>query len=255
MTLNLITAAGSGLPAGGTTNQVLKKASAADGDAEWADTAALSNATPSRVGDAAAGSSPDAARADHTHAPLMFKMASGLAYQLGAYSNNQLNLSQGKMLVTPIVIPNAVTFHTVAIRLNTTAAGSFVRFGLYADSSGVPGALLYDSGDVSTAGNNVRYEGVYPEDAGWSVAAGLYWMALAQQSSPGASAFYATSAGPFVGLTGVQVPTSTWGIGLPHRAIGAPAPVGPLPSSFPARNTWDGYSSSNLMPLFEVRIR
>lgn len=65
--------AGQGVPAGGTTGQVLKKASGTDYDTEWADesgggsTIEPYTSTPAALGTASAGSSDKYARGDHVH--------------------------------------------------------------------------------------------------------------------------------------------------------------------------------------------
>lgn len=76
--------AGPGVPTGGTTGQVLKKASGTDYDAEWADESGGGAAvepytsTPAALGTASAGSSDAYARGDHVH-----QMPT--ASQVGAY--------------------------------------------------------------------------------------------------------------------------------------------------------------------------
>lgn len=60
--------AGPGVPSGGTTGQVLKKASGTDLDTAWGNEPSASDAAPQALGTAAAGSSGDYSRADHVHA-------------------------------------------------------------------------------------------------------------------------------------------------------------------------------------------
>ena len=64
--------AGPGVPSGGTAGQVLKKASGADYDTEWADEGGGSSVSPytsnpAPLGTASPGSSADYARGDHVH--------------------------------------------------------------------------------------------------------------------------------------------------------------------------------------------
>ena len=72
---------GTGVPAGGTTGQYLKKKSNTDGDVEWGTLSVPSaaTATPSDLGTAAVGSSSKYAKEDHVH-----KMPS--ASDVGAYA-------------------------------------------------------------------------------------------------------------------------------------------------------------------------
>lgn len=57
------------IPTGGTTGQLVAKASNADFDITFVNAAALSNATPLPAGAASAGSSVAASRSDHSHPP------------------------------------------------------------------------------------------------------------------------------------------------------------------------------------------
>lgn len=85
------------------------------------------------------------------------------------------NPGAGVLVACPVFIPNACTLDRLAVAISAAgAAGSISRLGLYADSNGLPGALLVDTGsfatDVTTLGTRtISYAVPGP---------GLYWTAF-----------------------------------------------------------------------------
>lgn len=218
---------GSSVPAGGTTGQVLKKNSNTDGDSGWGDTAALSNATPLGSGDAAAGTSPDAARADHVHpARWPVKMRTGFAYAPGASGNT--SPGNGVLAVAARLIAQAVTLSQLVIRATTVNASGVIRIGIWDDSSGLPGALRYDSGDLSTAANNITHSPA----GGLVLPAGLVWVGIVPQNA-NLAAFRALAASDDPASTMVKMNAGfDPNVGVLHpTATGIAA--GALPNPFP----------------------
>lgn len=82
------------------------------------------------------------------------------------------------MYCMPWYLGNTISLDYMAVNLIAGgAAGSVVRFGLYADNNGAPGALLNDFGTAVATGTgetSVSFAAV-------SVVAGSYWVAVAIQ--------------------------------------------------------------------------
>jgi hypothetical protein len=76
------------------------------------------------------------------------------------------------MVYYPMYIPNAVTVASLSANITNPIGSGSIRFALYSDNAGKPGALLYDSGTiaVNTAGV-VTQSGVSTE-----LAAGTVWI-------------------------------------------------------------------------------
>lgn len=122
------------IPAGGTTGQVLQKASDTDRDLEWA--------TPSAGGGGL---------------PLQLPIADGRYYttpfaaniQADFYSNNNI------LSAIPFVVGEAKTWTALGTQFSTAGGvGALARIGIYTDSGGYPDALVVDSGnlDISSPG-------------------------------------------------------------------------------------------------------
>lgn len=98
-----------------------------------------------------------------------------------------LTMTASRMYCQRIVVPRAVSVDRYNVLVNTSAASSSLRFGLYTDGSGYPGALV--------AGSEVS--GVSSTSTGWkngsitalALSAGIYWIAcVAQGGAPGLAA-------------------------------------------------------------------
>ena len=83
------------------------------------------------------------------------------------------------LYATPIHISQQVTLSSIGIEVTAFAAGN-VRLGIYYDSAGAPGALLQDSGAVSTGTAN----GFKSVATGQVLTAGLWWLACDFDAAP-----------------------------------------------------------------------
>lgn len=82
--------------------------------------------------------------------------------------------------VVPWRVPSAVTLSKIGCEVTTAGeAGSKVRLGIYADASGVPGALVVDGGQINGDSNTVQEATINV-----SLDPGLYWIGAAAQSAP-----------------------------------------------------------------------
>jgi hypothetical protein len=80
----------------------------------------------------------------------------------------------------PFLVPTSQTFDRIAIRV-TIAAGTNARMGIYADDGSVaPGALILDSGAISTASTGVK-EVTINNTLGPGA---LIWLALVADGAP-----------------------------------------------------------------------
>lgn len=128
----------------------------------------------------------------------------------------------GQLHAYPLIINRASqAFDRIGINVNTGATGSTVRLGIYADSGGLPGALLVDAGtvDTATAGDKVL-------TIAQTLSRGRYWVAaVAQGGAPTLGTV--TGVSPYVGKPTVS--------GSGHTAAYHVTGVtGALPGSFGA---------------------
>ena len=74
-----------------------------------------------------------------------------------------------------IVFDQSVTVKALAIYVNTGAATCTARLGLFTDAPGMPGAQLFDSGDLAAATSATVVTGTLGTPL--TIAAGPYWLA------------------------------------------------------------------------------
>lgn len=117
-----------GLPAGGTTGQVLQKASNTNYDTEWA--------TASGGG-----------------VPFQMPIVDGRYYSapyFGPSLDSGLvdNYSE-QVIAIPFICAEAKTWTEIGVNCTNSGSGDGARLGIYADSNGKPGALIVDAGEVT----------------------------------------------------------------------------------------------------------
>jgi hypothetical protein len=130
---------------------------------------------------------------------------------------------------TPIPVPRGTTIERISTFVTAGAVGGNLTMGLYADSGGMPGALLYTSPSfVATASNILREDTaismLLSERVVWAAVAtvgGIQMRALSQSSGAGASFMGAPPA-----LTGTQ---HNIGVRGAYTYV-----AGVLPNPFPA---------------------
>ena len=146
---------GVGVPSGGTTGQVLKKASGTDYDTEWAtdNTAAPATATPLMDGTAAVGTATKYAREDHVH-PTDTSRAVAADFKAftvtllsSGWSSNAQTVSDAKFIASGysyIVSP---------------ASSSFAAYGeaqIYADDVSTDGSMTFHCDSVPSSNLTVN---------------------------------------------------------------------------------------------------
>lgn len=215
------------VPAGGTTGQLLAKASATDYDTSWLAQSALTVAPTQVTGTALVATTADAkgdllvASAADTVGRLAVgtdgaglvassAASSGVAWSTrgaqiavgdywipGTYDTAiTATATQGFTTYDPIYVPHTMTISEVRIQVGTgAAAGALWRLGLFSPASpdNKPGAVLADLGTVDPTGTGTK------AITGLSVVlpAGLLYVAYALQGSGagGGTFFYGTKNG------------------------------------------------------------
>jgi hypothetical protein len=112
------------------------------------------------------------------------------AYISGRYyiepgpASTALALTQSRLRVSPRHIPESATWDRIGSHVTVGAASSVLRWGIYADSNGYPGALLLDTGAApGTVDSSVT--GLREATISHTLAAGRYWIgAVAQGGAP-----------------------------------------------------------------------
>ena len=124
-------AAGQGVPASGTTGQVLKKKSGTDYDTEWANEsgggATPYTSNPAALGTASPGSSDDYSRGDHVHPKPSASDIGAIAAPASPNAGDVLTYSSGAWAAqAPASVPSAYTSTPAA--LGTASAGSSANY-------------------------------------------------------------------------------------------------------------------------------
>lgn len=91
-------------------------------------------------------------------------------------ANDAIAVVADRLYAFPVFIASSQAFTAVAV--NPTAGSGNMRAGLYADTSGAPGALITDYGTVSVAGTGMTNLAITATLAGW------YWIGLVFSGTP-----------------------------------------------------------------------
>lgn len=137
-------------------------------------------------------------------------------------------MTEGEQVYYPLLLRTATTIATMGVRTNGAAsAGAVVRFGLYADTAGVPGTLLKDSGAVAAtaAFNNVT------GTINIAVTAGLYWCTLVCQGGATTRPTVNTIIGDRTIPTVMSSDLTTALSGTPHIGYNKTGVTGTLPAA------------------------
>lgn len=94
------------------------------------------------------------------------------------------------------VAQSSVTLSAIGVEVTTFATGN-VRLGIYYDSAGTPGALLQDSGAVSTGTSN-SFKSVATSQV---LTSGWWWLAAVFDATPGVRAITTANSLHFLGAT------------------------------------------------------
>lgn len=106
---------------------------------------------------------------------LYYPAGRGVVTSAGASSGN------GVFRAVPVYIPTPTVISTMGGEVTVVGeAGSVIRFGIYADSNGVPGTLVKDFGTISGTAVAAFAEVTNPT----TLAPGWYWFGAAVQLAP-----------------------------------------------------------------------
>lgn len=174
------------------------------------------------------------------HGVLPVATGGFVQFSLNATGLTTAAMTADRMQAIPIYPARTLTFDRLLGYATTGVAATNVRFGLYADNgSGRPGALLADTGNVSTATSSSILTGTITPvtlEAGT-----VYWAVAIYSGAPTLRVFQAGS------LLMAETPDGS--------AAGAPAVLhtvqafGALPSTAPAFTT-----TSNTFPFMRARV-
>lgn len=110
--------------------------------------------------------------------PMRWIAATYVRYPIGTTAIGTLTMTANRSYATGVYVPYGASIDRVAVEVTTAGgAGSVIRFGLYADSNGAPGALISDDGTVDSATTGFKEDTV----AYTSLTAGLYWIVTSAQ--------------------------------------------------------------------------
>lgn len=152
--------------------------------------------------------------------------ASGKWYG-GAASGNATQAANS-MYMGPLLVPRSTSFQ--AIGVSCASSGGNIRLGVYGTDSttGGPGALLLDAGQVSVTSSFRSITGL-----SLTLAAGLYWLAVATQAGgtpsiwfdgqPSKNWLFPVTQSTTVGVTGMRYVNASVSGALPNPA-GVTAP-------------------------------
>lgn len=103
---------------------------------------------------------------------------SGLYYfnhpYLSSASNSSAAFAINSITYTPILVSKRTQVDRFAINVSTAVSGALARLGLYLNSSGLPGNLIFDAGEVNLSSNGTKEAVISATlDAGWYWAAGM----------------------------------------------------------------------------------
>lgn len=103
--------------------------------------------------------------------------ATGKYYGPTYYGASNVVFTNGTLYCFPWVVHEAITIDRIGILAIATASGT-VRLGAYQDSSGMPGALIFDGGTVSGTST-----AVVEATISTTIGPGVVWLAFAPQGA------------------------------------------------------------------------
>lgn len=132
---------------------------------------------------------------------------------------NVLTVTASVLYASPICVPIPTALSGIGIEVTTFATGN-VRVGIYRDSAGAPGALVVDSGAISTGTSNGFKSAVISN----TLAPGWYWLAGVFSATPGVRAIVNTSAAHLLGFSSGTDTTIHAGISVAFTYAALPDP-------------------------------
>jgi hypothetical protein len=147
---------------------------------------------------------------------------------IGQIYNNR-TLTEARLYAMPHWIPRRVTIDRLAVRVGVAGgAGSVVRLGVYADSSGFPDALLVDAGTVASDSTGIKEATLSP----LTIGPGRVWFSCVQQGGASACTLFGTNVYP-----GNWRGTSGTSMDAPFVATFRASVTGALPDPFDSTRT------------------
>lgn len=130
-------------------------------------------------------------------------------------------ITQDRLYALPIFLPGPTSIAKIGVYV-TTGSATNLRFGLYADNAGVPGALIAESGNVSANVTNA--------EVAWTVGviypAGWYWLAMVGSGTPTMQYISAGENTTIMGMTTVDLTTRITHLFKAHTFGALPNPFG-----------------------------
>jgi hypothetical protein len=147
-----------------------------------------------------------------------------------------------RLYVTPFYVPFATTFTKISVSISAGAAGKSIELGVYANSSGIPGALEYDCGTISAAATGI----IELTGLSISLSAGWHFLACASDGTPSIRMTNSTSSSvPWYGWDGSNIAAAGANV-----YVGWTFSAGALPNPF-GSVTYDSLSN---IPLVFLRL-
>lgn len=111
-------------------------------------------------------------------------VSGGAFYRTAQPTATGQSATNGTIYYNPIFISNTITINQIAAFTTNVTVAATVRLGIYSDSNGAPGSLVYDSTDISVStGTNTAI--TQPSAMSVTLTPGWYWLAFGQKSGTG----------------------------------------------------------------------
>ncbi|WP_052067993.1 hypothetical protein [Rhodococcoides fascians] len=155
-------------------------------------------------------------------------LSTGKYYGIFGVSTQATTPTQDRARLHEFYLDDDTTIDRIGTEVTTVAAGSTLRWVIYRDNNGYPGALVLDTGAV---GDSATAVGFQEATINQTLTAGRYWLGcIAQGGNPALRSTQASIATPAAGLTAAEVVSQT-GAGVGYRADGI---SGAAPATFTA---------------------
>jgi len=134
-----------------------------------------------------------------------------------------LALTANILYAMPFFVPTTTPYTSISIEVSTLKAGASIQLGIYRDSSGVPGALVLDAGNVSAAATGLKTIVIAQ-----TLTPGWYWLVGLASDTPTVRACSINSALRFLGSpTGLDVVNHVgWSVAQAYGALPNPFTAG-----------------------------
>jgi len=162
---------------------------------------------------------------EETSVPLYFPYASGRLYTSPLETSiTAFNVVADTLygIIFPVLSYLAIRFDIIGIE-QTAVSDAFYRLGVYNDSNGIPGSLVFDAGEV----NSNRATGFKAIIIDQTLLPGWYWLALNCSAAPQVRAIGQGNQPHWLGASSGTDTTI-------HPGVSAASTYGALPDPFPS---------------------